>query len=559
MGKVLQYGRDKNKLIRIADSKLDKDDFKGALNVLFNALENYKQDTDIIERIALALSKLDLNSLSNKYYFLYLRYKKDKALREAYRAISINFYKMHEQLLSFYYARLYLDDIYPNSNTMEERTLDFLDTTFEKLMLKRYVSVYPNVENLYKLNIEDGIKYFLLNYYDKAIDKLSSVPYEFKDVDAQNMLCESYLATDKDVEFLAECKQTISFYGKNIKTYSLLYEYYEKKENTSKTDYYYAQLKELYYSEADGYEPIIYSAIKQNDNAFLNVLLQKIVKDEPENTDCLFKLGKSYLNIGKYSLAKDCFTQLYLLDRNSFLYKFYLDLSSNLLHNKVKDTQFLPISYTEDLPAYFIKKSCKIVKQNIKCILDGKKPANVVNEVKSCLFDNRTIEDAVQFICMVNKREYYDILNEFLVNPFVDDRDKNFVIVVLLLNGFNKSISFTNQGIFRTINSRKILFDNSDFGKLVSEAYITSAIFLLSNHCFAIEKLIFNANKIFKKFSEYVSLLQITEKELSTALIILSNDLGIDEKFICKRFKVKIDRVMQIIQAFKGEKNGKNN
>ena len=128
------------------------------------------------------------------------------------------------------------------------------------------------------------------------------------------------------LEFLNECKETISHFGENIKTYSLLYEFYENNKNTSKTDYYYSKIKNLYISDVE-IESAVYPAIKQNDHLFLNEILRKLVLVSPEDIDYLFLLGKSYLNLGKYQLAKEQFITLFMLDRFSASYNYYLKLS----------------------------------------------------------------------------------------------------------------------------------------------------------------------------------------------------------------------------------------
>ena len=176
MSEILEFKKDQNIYIKLAEERAVKGDLTGALGFLFTA-KAISETPEIIAKIADIYSEMGTPEMSNKYWFYYL----DKAPKDkvtiAFEELAINYFYLDDFLCSSYYfhEKLTRDGVIAKEG-LDPEIIEFFSG--EELKNNAYHIAYPFERADFSYEIKQGKRALSVGDFERAVKVFSAIPKE---------------------------------------------------------------------------------------------------------------------------------------------------------------------------------------------------------------------------------------------------------------------------------------------------------------------------------------------------------------------------------------------
>ena len=214
--KVVKFDINSEKLLAIADARLDEGDYLSALRMLHKSLELYGAGADEYIALADAYDEMEIFELSAKYWFLYLDVCPEEEAVDAYEGLAACYYNMgNEPIALYYYNKMMRDKYVSPVNNMEMGEL------FEKQPRPRFKVSWPPERADYSDDIDEGLRALKKGEYAKAHEYFSRVhPQSEYYFSAQNYDAVCSLLEGKTEDAEACCRNILRQDEDNVQALS---------------------------------------------------------------------------------------------------------------------------------------------------------------------------------------------------------------------------------------------------------------------------------------------------------------------------------------------------
>ena len=161
--KVVQFDLAAEKLLEMADARLDEGDHLAALRLLHKSLELYGPGADEYVSLADAYDDMEIFELSANCWFSYLDICPEEEAVDAYEGLAACYYNMgNEPVALYYYNKMMRDRFLSPSNNTEMGEL------FEQPPRRRFKISWPPERADYSDDIDEGLRALKAGKYDDA-------------------------------------------------------------------------------------------------------------------------------------------------------------------------------------------------------------------------------------------------------------------------------------------------------------------------------------------------------------------------------------------------------
>ncbi|MBR5192420.1 MAG: hypothetical protein IKW33_03315 [Clostridia bacterium] len=552
--KVLQFDNSIERYRSLAFNRLDNEDYIGALDMLFSAL-NKEYSLEIIKDIAVVYANMELYELSNRYWFTYLHKAKKEDIGIALEEIAFNYFYMDNLWASSYYfnKKIEFDGQISRDNIPDEIVKHFAESIDIK---DKYKIAYPFEETDYTEELKKGRTAIALGDLRTAKKTFKKVPKK----SPQGFEAEKELAVAEflsgDVEKGIEItRKLIIENGESCALLCNLSSMYKSKEDKEKALYYYK--KALTYpkkQEEDTYK-LATCALENEDHEKAVELLTEILKERGLDVRLTHLYGLALLNCGKLTEGAKELNELYRIDPTNLTNKYFANLANKMVDGV--DTKGLtPFLYNGEIPYKEGNKRLSIIGKVVEYDQlarekELKKP--YVNE--SVKWGLEMGEEEVAKACIfilsssTNKENIKYLLDKLLDDEFSADV-KSIIIFMLVLAGCKNKMGVVSGGYYTTFKPKKLPFENEEKGKPFETAYALCLSRLAFTGFNSFNQLAIEINKAYKTLKNYENIENLT-KEIAVVCTILSDSKKINTHSACRIFNAKEDRVKEILNYIK--------
>mgnify|MGYP005755410867 CR=1 FL=1 len=161
--KVVKFDLTADKLLDLADARLDEGDCLAALRLLHKSIELYGPGADEYVSLADAYDEMEIFELSANCWFSYLDICSEEEAVDAYEGLAACFYNMgNEPIAMYYYNKMMRDKFVSPANNMEMGEL------FEQPPRRRFKVSWPPERADYSDDIDEGLRALKAGKYDVA-------------------------------------------------------------------------------------------------------------------------------------------------------------------------------------------------------------------------------------------------------------------------------------------------------------------------------------------------------------------------------------------------------
>lgn len=161
--KVIKFDMSADRLLDIADARIDEGDYLSALRMLHKSLDLYGDGADEYVALADTYDEMELFELSANCWFRYLDICPEEEAVDAYEGLAACFYNMgNEQKAVYYYNKMMHDKYVSPANNVEMGEL------FDKAPRKTFKVTWPPEYADYSEEIDEGLKALKQGNYSLA-------------------------------------------------------------------------------------------------------------------------------------------------------------------------------------------------------------------------------------------------------------------------------------------------------------------------------------------------------------------------------------------------------
>ena len=227
--KVVQFDLAAEKLLEMADARLDEGDHLAALRLLHKSLELYGPGADEYVSLADAYDEMEIFELSANCWFSYLDICPEEEAVDAYEGLAACFYNMgNEPVALYYYNKMMRDKFVSPANNTEMGEL------FEQPPRRRFRISWPPERADYSGDIDEGLRALKSGKYDVARACFNRVhPKSDYYISARNYLAVCCLLEGKPEEAERECLSVLAEQPNNVQalsTYAAVLTEQERRE-----------------------------------------------------------------------------------------------------------------------------------------------------------------------------------------------------------------------------------------------------------------------------------------------------------------------------------------
>lgn len=214
--KVVKFDLTADKLLEIADARLDEGDHLAALRLLHKSLELYGPGADEYVSLADAYDEMEIFELSANCWFSYLDICPEEEAVDAYEGLAACFYNMgNEPVALYYYNKMMRDKFVSPANNVEMGEL------FEQPPRRRFKVCWPPERADYSDDIDEGLRALKAGEYDQARACFERVhPKSEYYIAARNYLAVCSLLEGKPQEAEKECLAVLADRPDNVQALS---------------------------------------------------------------------------------------------------------------------------------------------------------------------------------------------------------------------------------------------------------------------------------------------------------------------------------------------------
>ncbi len=557
-GKILTSENNVSLMRRLADTRIERGDYVGALGFLFRVLEN-EDNLDVIMDIADVYADAEMYELSNKFWFIYLSKAPEERQGVAYEELGINFFYMDNLYLSSYYFHKKIAvDGYLSHDGLDKEIADY----FSDIVSPRdgYKIAYPPERTDYTNAIKEAKRATVMSDYATAERLLSSVPEgcpQYGEALGELAMLKFIMGdTDGGIEV---SRKHLNSLGDNLTAYSNLSSFYFYKHDLDKSRYYYINaLCQPLGDDVIDYYKLATCSLEQGEHEKATELMSRIIRERLYDTNIRYLYGLALINCGKYELAAEELSFLSRLKPWDNNLKYYASLASKLQNNGDKNG-LLPLEYFDGLPEKEETKRLATLKK-LPNIDKGKLNRALKDDyVFECVtWGLRSSEESVSKLCVLilitcSLKKATDALNEVLIDPDAPLHIKEIVLYVLVINGTKKSLPLVKLNFFTKVKPKKLRFEKMPDCEVYFIAYSLCFSRLAFSSVTNLDKIAFSAERVFKRLSALIPPDQLATEELAALIASECGYKEIHEKSVTKIFGADKNKYKKLKSIYNGE------
>lgn len=214
--KEIKFDLSADKLLDLADARLDGGDPVAALRLLHKSLELYGPGADEYVSLADAYDEMEIFDLSANCWFSYLDICPEEEAVDAYEGLAACYYNMgNEPVAMYYYNRMMHDKFITPANNVEMGEL------FDHPPRRRFKLTWPPERADYSDDIDEGLRALKAGEYDRARACFQRVhPQSEYYFPARNYLAVCCLLEGKPEEAEKECLAVLREHLDNVQALS---------------------------------------------------------------------------------------------------------------------------------------------------------------------------------------------------------------------------------------------------------------------------------------------------------------------------------------------------
>ncbi len=558
MAEIIQFEKNENIYLRLADEKLDGGDLAGALAFLFDAYA-VNSSVETLMDIADVYSQMSLYELSNKFWFYYMEKAPKDKVSIAYEELAINFFYMDDFLTSGYYFHQKLAvDGFVSREGLDQEIIDFFSG--EEAKNNSYYIAYPFDKADYSYVVKRAKRALSAGNFPEAIKQFKSIPIECLDEESAGELAIAYLMNDQPDTSAAVARESLAIHGENVTALCNLSNVYEFKEDFEKSEYYYNKALECVKGDKNEEYKLVTCAIERQDHKTVHKCLKKILEDRPYDIVMRFFYGLSLLNVGDNQGAKEELCQAYRLDPSDKIYKFYAEYVTKLCKEDYKCENYLPLRYIKRLPEQVeeeYKKKIKELASNPNKIPSALKKESVRKAVEWGIYYGEKLARQCVFILATAFTPYAkSTLRNVLMDGEVENSVKQVIIYAFTVNGYKERYGVVDRNFFFRLKAKKVECEKELAGALYLSAYGLALSRMAFTGVEQLDKIATSINKIYKKFKGVITESEVTNEEISALAVWLCKFSRFEtEKEVMRVFEIKKEKLQLLLKLYKGENN----
>ena len=521
--KILQLDKNAERCKKLADARLEKNDYLGALGFLFSSLES-KIMPETIMAIADVYADMGLLDLSNRYWYKYMFYAPKDKVSVAYEELAINYFYMDNLFASGHFFRKKLEvDGYISKENIDKEVIDFFSG--EEYKRHAYRVVYPYDKADFTLEIKNSKRAIALGAFDEAAKMLSEVPEECRDEEiAGDLAVASFMNDDLDGAE-KECRRSIKAHGETVTAYCNLSTVYDMKEDADKSEYYYQKALACEKGEQGEAYKLATCAIAREDHITVKRCLETILKDRPEEINMRFFYGINLLNLGEYEKALETFKRAYRTDPFDIIIKYYIDLAISLVSGEGDKNKLLPLKYVKEIPQKIADKWSRKIKELVKSPLKipmaiKKKETRDILYWGMCYGEEAEMRASVFLLSLIEPKGYTKMVQNVLIDPDIKDTLKRLLIYSMIVKGHRAKTAVVGGGYYVEFTPA-----NVDASKDSNPLYFTAYALCMSKMVFYevedFEKIAKFSNEVYKRLKDTVTSAEATNEEVAGLIVTL--------------------------------------
>lgn len=558
-GKILQFNKEIDRYLDLADKKAEQGDLTASLGFLFCALKN-EYSHKVLARIADVYGDMGIISLSNAYWFKFLSVCPEDKQTIAHEQLAINYFYLDNFFASSYYFHLKLSkDGFISKEGLDEEVLNFFNDTFDKK--SAYHVAYPFDRADWSFRTKMAKHALASGDYARAEKIYSSIPKECMSEEVSGEFAVTLFLNKKDKQMIEACKDSLQRNGENVTAYCNLASLYHAKGDKEKSAYYYAQAIRLNKGDLDDAYKLASCAMEQGDHQNANACLQKILIDRTFDVSMNYFYAVSQANLGNYSASAQTFCEIYRIYPEDLVVKFYAQYLTKVAETGNDYKNLFPLSYAKELPKEIVKNYKRKITELYQ---DPKKALSQIKkkEIQEILEwglvqDNPEYAKHVVFILTNSDIQWAEktLLNS-LMNVDVLGEVKRAIITMLVLGGKKEKFPVIANDFLVMVKPRKVVFENKIDGDVFMAAYAICLSRITYWNIDAFDKIAFSMNKIYKKLGDTVFFSGVTAEELAAIAVCISKIERLENPdFVCTFFDARPQVVKEQLDLLKGDKN----
>ena len=551
--KVIQFDKNKVRYFRLADELKEKEDYLGALSLLFSVLEK-ENDYIACRKIAEIYALMEQFEASNLFWFRYLFYAPKNEVAFCYEELAINYFYLDNLWASGYYfhKKLSVDGVISKQN-IDPEIMEFFSG--EELKKHAFRLVYPYEMADYSLEKNNAKRAIRMGAFKESVNEIEKIPVPCRDEETLNDQAVSLMMANdlKDAEGVA--RFSIEKFGETVNSYCTLSTLFDMKKDYENADFYYQKALSISKDSPEDWYRIVSPAIERKDHEKANECLYKILKERPNEYLMRYFFAISFINLGNYESALRELKTVYLYNPRDFIVEYYINFVKELINGKTENQKFLPLEYNKELPKKegikWEKKIKDLAKnlENATSQLKGEKARKLL--IYGMLFGKDiTMRSSVMLLSLLDVKLVKDIALTVLLNPEVGQEVKKLLLYALVLKGVKGKIGVVAGSYYCEINLKKLLCEK----KSGSRFYVLSYALCLSRMVFYgiddFTKMVNATDMLFNDVGDLLTSEDVNNEELAGLILMRSGyENFADVKTVCSIFDVKqekLDKLMEI-------------
>jgi len=573
--KILQFDKSKNRCIDLAKSRLEREDYLGALGYLFWA-ERIEPDCSTYMQIANCYSEMGLLDLANKYLFKFLYVAPKEKLHLAYGELAINYFYLDNHWAAAYYFYKHNEACgYLLKDGMDEEVYAFyqkiirgplfIPEAIEDAILEQLVGgdfkrrefriVYPFDKADFSPESKHGKRAMASGSFDQAISSLSSIPSLARSEEVSGDLATAYFMTDQLEKAELVCRESLKNHGESVTAYCNLSTIYDLRKDFDNSEYYYQKaLKNRTGEKTEPYK-IATCAIERADHLTVKECLDKIFEERPYEIAMRFFYGIALINLGEYQRAVQTFKTIMMTDPTDSISEYYFSIAKALENNDKSVQRLLPLKYLKELPKKVEKEYTTTINElykNPQKISSSLKNPQTLKKIEwGILHGNENlVRTCVYIFGMANATHFNKFALTALINPETNEWVKRLLIYALIVSGYIGKIGVSAGCYYCSFTRKKLVFEKEIDGELFLSAYALS----VSRACFYnvedFDVLAKKANLVYSVMKGHLNDVEFNNEELAGLILKLCKFKNFNDEQIVKIFKISKTKLKKLYGYF---------
>lgn len=487
--KILKFDMSKDRLLDIADEKMDDGEYYDALSMLNKCVNRYGADGEIYEMYADAYEEMGLVSYALNVWFAYLDDCSDcDDIGEIYEGIAVNYMNLGMELEALVYYKKLIDECVKDGVTDDIDSFPISDIFNNKEPFK----VLPKKEDEEgALAIADGVNLFREGNLFGAIQKLSEVEDGTESyVGARNIIAVCHMLNGESERGIEVCEKLLKEHGEDVQTMTTLAAIYNDMGESEKSRQLALRLCDMKVNSNDELLKIATVACENGLDSKALEKLKILEKNTTLDKRLLYFLAVCEYNTGNYAESRDYFLKILCIDRNAAVARRYL----SVLTSYIEELKINAFATKPDIP-YIYKIDSEQAEKYVQILLDANKKSlsafensysdGELYDAAVWAFDEMEAQEirlqaiAVQGIVRSGKCE--DFLRGMLLRYDIWDSIKATAVHELVMKNKPCSYNVVIKNIFRTFHMRKIRLGTKKRNLFLSVAAELAARYAFTN------------------------------------------------------------------------------